>query len=205
MIWPQRVTTHWPTPCCRSMMPAMSVMLSGTTRCQAQRGSHRALRMPTPKVKPSLAAAHSWTPACMRTWGAHWQSHAWGGTLHIAECWWPPNRPKRDSQGPSGIARLHAACCRMAVPGERTAAICCGQRPALGSGLNPPAPPAGVMGFDSSGGFYLQHSTPRYPDDPVKGAHKSSGEYTGDMPILLLRSTLCICYQDMYSRDSFCT
>ena len=46
--------------------------------------------------------------------------------------------------------------------------------------------PAGVMGFDSLGGFYLQHSTPRFPDDPVKGKHKSSGEYTGETRALLL-------------------
>ena len=52
------------------------------------------------------------------------------------------------------------------------------------------ARPAGVLGFDSSGGFYLQHSTPRFPDDPVKGAHKSSGEYTGVLPVDLPKSTL---------------
>ena len=71
-------------PLANTMMPAMSDMLSGTTRCPAQRGSHRALRMPTPKVKPGLAAAHSWSPVCMHTWGAHWQFRAWRG--HAAHC-----------------------------------------------------------------------------------------------------------------------
>ncbi|CAK0733555.1 hypothetical protein CVIRNUC_000294 [Coccomyxa viridis] len=64
-------------------------------------------------------------------------------------------------------------------------------------GIPPRTPHAhskGVMGFDSSGGFYLQHSTPRFPDDPVKGAHKSSGEYTGiQTPQLKLgQSYLCM-------------
>ena len=106
----------------------------------------------------------------------------------------------RDSQG---IARLRAARCPMAVTGKGTAATCGGQRLAFGSGLIPPesACPAGVMGFDSSGGFYLQHSTPRFPDDPVKGAHKSSGEYTGDMPVVLPGSALCTLYQDFYSKN----
>ena len=185
MTWPQRAATHWLIPCCRSMMPAMSAMLFGTIRCPAQRESHRALHMPTPKVKMGLAAMHPWVPACQRTWGAHQQSHVWR----------------------AHAAKLDAACCQMAALGKRTAATCSGQGPALGSGLilTENARPAGVMGFDSSGGFYLQHSTPRFPDDPVKGAHKSSGEYTGVLPVDLPRSKICTSYQDAYSRNNFCT
>ena len=112
------------------------------------------------------------------------------------------------NKGQSGpLWDCQVACCMLPngrSQGARTAATCmAGQRPALGSGLIPPesARPAGVMGFDSSGGFYLQHSTPRYPDDPVKGAHKSSGEYTSDVPVRTAQEHNCaLCYQDMYSQ-----